>query len=78
MVTNSYHMKRLHLTLKTYMPNWIKFTLCPAHDGITKLDNWFLSEKGRIRVEAEAEKVIKYVKQGALCDDAFSFHIENY
>lgn len=76
-VTNTYHMKRLHLTLKTYMPNWIKFSLCPSHDGVTRKDNWFHSQKGRIRVQTEAEKVIKYVKQGALADEELEiFHDE--
>lgn len=67
-VTTSYHMKRLHLTLKTYMPDWIKYTLCPAEDNNTRKDNWFLSELGRSRVQAESSKLIKYIKQGALCD----------
>lgn len=68
-VTTSYHMKRLHLTLKTYMPDWIKYTLCPAEDNNTRKDNWFLSELGRSRVQAESSKLIKYIKQGALCDN---------
>jgi len=68
-VSTSYHMRRLHLTLKTYMPNWIKYTLCPAEDNNTGKDNWFLSEIGRKRVQDEAAKVIKYVKQGALLDE---------
>lgn len=67
-VTTSYHMKRLHLTLKTYMPDWIKYTLCPGEDNNTRKDNWFLSELGRSRVQAESSKLIKYIKQGALCD----------
>ncbi len=68
-VTTSYHMRRLHLTLKTYMPTWIKFTLCPAEDHITRKENWFLSERGRKRVQRESQKVINYVKQGALIDE---------
>ncbi|KRG12604.1 hypothetical protein ACA30_18510 [Virgibacillus soli] len=74
-VTNSYHMRRLYLTLKTYMPGWIKFTLCPTQDGVTSKDNWFQSEKGRIRVQTEVEKIIKYVKQGALVDEEYEFLI---
>ena len=72
-VTNSFHMKRLIMTLKTYMPSWIKFTLCPTHDGVTREDNWYLSEKGRIRVGTEAEKIIKYVKQGSIKDEKLKF-----
>ncbi|WP_026695186.1 YdcF family protein [Peribacillus kribbensis] len=68
-VTASYHMRRLHLTMKTYMPQWIDFTLCPANDKRTRKDNWFLTEIGRRRVEAETSKIISYVKQGALVDE---------
>lgn len=68
-VTTSYHIRRLHLTLKTYMPNWIKFTLCPADDNNTSSYNWYQSEVGRKRVQNESMKIIKYVKQGALCDE---------
>lgn len=67
-VTTSYHMRRLHLTLKTYMPHWIKFSLCPAEDNNTRKDNWLLSELGRKRVKDECAKIIQYVKQGALYD----------
>ncbi|MFI8575412.1 YdcF family protein [Rossellomorea aquimaris] len=68
LVTTSYHMRRLHLTLKTYMPDWIDYTLCPAEDNHTREDNWFLSHTGIKRVQDESAKIIKYVKQGALCD----------
>lgn len=68
-VTTTFHMKRLHLTLKTYMPPWINFTLCPVNDRTTRADNWFQSEQGRMRAEAEARKIIMYVKQGALVDE---------
>ena len=68
-VTTSYHMKRLYLTLKTYMPGWIKFTLCAAEDNNTRKDNWFLSELGRKRVRDESAKIIRYIKNGALCDE---------
>ncbi|MBP3951880.1 YdcF family protein [Bacillus suaedae] len=67
-VTTSYHMKRLHLTLKTYMPSWINYTLCAAEDNNTRKDNWFLSDLGRKRVQDESVKLIRYVKQGALAD----------
>lgn len=68
-VTAPYHMRRLYLTLKTYMPNWIEFTLCPANDGMTGKDNWFLSENGRRRVQTESAKIIHYVKLRALVDE---------
>lgn len=67
-VTSAFHMKRLYLTLKTYMPHWIQFTLCPAEDDSTTKDNWFLSQHGRKRVKEECAKLIQYVKQGGLKD----------
>lgn len=67
-VTSSYHMKRLYLTLKTYMPDWIQFTLCPADDLAMSKENWFSTEISRQRVLTEARKLVTYVKQGALRD----------
>ncbi|NGP45703.1 YdcF family protein [Bacillaceae bacterium SIJ1] len=67
-VTTFYHMRRLHLTLKTYMPHWIEYTLCPVNDKMTRPDGWFHTEIGRKRVKEECTKLIKYVKQGALLD----------
>ncbi|PFA63081.1 hypothetical protein CN378_18780 [Bacillus sp. AFS015802] len=73
-VTSSYHMRRLHLTLQTYMPEWISFTLCPAEDDNTRVDNWFQSEIGIKRVRDESAKLIRYVGQGALKDE--DIHID--
>jgi uncharacterized SAM-binding protein YcdF (DUF218 family) len=68
-VTTIYHMRRLHLTLKTYMPDWIEYSLCPVNDKTTKVDNWFMYPYGRKRVEMESVKLINYVKQGIIVDD---------
>lgn len=67
-VTTSYHMRRLYLTLKTYMPDWIDFTLCPAEDNHTRESNWFTNESGRKRVRGECARLIYYTRQGALID----------
>ncbi|SER75851.1 DUF218 domain-containing protein [Gracilibacillus ureilyticus] len=67
-VTNAFHMRRLSLTLQTYMPDWIEFTLCPVNDRNTRKDNWFASEVGRERAMKEAKKIIDYVKLGVLKD----------
>ncbi|MBS4198543.1 YdcF family protein [Bacillus sp. FJAT-49732] len=67
-VTASYHMRRTFLTLKTYMPDWIEFSLCPAEDQSTKKDNWFLNVHGRKRVTEESRKIISYIKEGAIVD----------
>ncbi|MCI1590622.1 YdcF family protein [Heyndrickxia oleronia] len=68
-VTSNYHMKRAYLTLKTYMPSWIEYSLCKAENQYTQEDNWFLTEEGRKRVKEESKKIIKYVKWGAIIDD---------
>lgn len=70
-VTSSYHIRRTYLTFKTYMPDWIEFTLCPADDQNTCKDNWFLSQYGRERAVTEAKKIIEYISWGALLDDEF-------
>ncbi len=67
-VTSHYHMRRLNLTLRTYMPDWIDYSLCPVNDKSTRRDNWFLNPYGRERVEAESAKIISYVKQGIIMD----------
>jgi hypothetical protein len=72
-VTTTYHMRRTLSNLKTYMPNWIEFSLCPADDTNTKIDNWFLNEHGRRRVENESKKLITYSKLGAIMDDNIKF-----
>nr|WP_299095121.1 YdcF family protein [uncultured Metabacillus sp.] len=68
-VTTIYHIRRFYLTLKTYMPDWIEYSLCPVNDKTTKVDNWFMYPYGRKRVEMESSKLIKYVKQGIIVDD---------
>ncbi|MEK3887506.1 YdcF family protein [Bacillus sp. FSL K6-3431] len=72
-VTASYHMRRTYLTLKTYMPSWIKYSLCPAEDQNTKQENWFLNVYGRQRVVAESNKIINYVRLGSIVDDHIHF-----
>jgi uncharacterized SAM-binding protein YcdF (DUF218 family) len=68
-VTATIHMRRMHLVLQTYMPNWIKYSLCPVDDRTTRKDNWFNYPFGRQRVEREASKLIDYVKRGIIIDE---------
>lgn len=70
-VTATYHMKRTHLTLKTYMPEWISFSLCPVDNQTTGKNNWWLNRYGRKRVREESRKIIEYVRMGAIKDDLF-------
>jgi len=68
-VTTNFHMRRFHLTLKTFMPDWIEYSLCTVNDQTTREDNWFNYPYGRKRVEMESGKLINYVKQGVILDD---------
>lgn len=68
-VTSAYHMRRAYLTLRTYMPQWIEYSLCPADDLTTKQDNWWLHAGGTKRITTESKKIIEYVKNGAIEDD---------
>lgn len=70
-VTTTYHMKRTHLTLKTYMPEWVSYSLCPVDDRTTGKNNWWLNRYGRKRVKEESLKIIEYIQMGALKDDVF-------
>lgn len=74
-VTASFHMRRLLMTLKTYMPKSIEFIPCRADDMSTKEDNWFLSEESRVRVKDESIKVITYVKQKTMADEKIIYKI---
>lgn len=74
-VTNSYHMKRLYLTLKTYMPSWIKLTLCPANDKVIEKNIGVLSKEEKKHIQKESEKIIRYVKQGSLIDEQINYKL---
>jgi uncharacterized SAM-binding protein YcdF (DUF218 family) len=67
-VTTTYHMRRAFMTMRTYLPDSITYTFCPVDDKNTKRDNWFLSEKGTLRVRDECRKIIIYTRDGQLRD----------
>lgn len=67
-VSTYYHLRRCFLALKTYMPKWIDYSLCPAIDPITCPDQWHQSETGIQKVSGEVQALIKYVKEGYLED----------
>lgn len=68
-VTATIHMHRMHLILQTYMPSWIKFSLCTVDDCTTKKANWFTNPYGRERVNRETGKLIDYAKRGIIIDE---------
>ncbi len=68
-VTTYIQMLRIYLSFKTYMPSWIEYSLYPVNDRTAREDNWFLTPYGRLRVETEVEKIIRYVNEGILIDE---------
>jgi uncharacterized SAM-binding protein YcdF (DUF218 family) len=68
LVTNYFHLRRCYLSMKTFMPDWIEYSLCGALDINTRPDNWWTNEKGQIRVRNELDRLIKYTKAKEIID----------
>lgn len=54
--------------MKTYMPDWIEYSLCGVLDVNTRPDNWWTNEKGNTRVMNEVERLIKYTRSKEIVD----------
>ncbi len=67
-VSTYYHLRRCSLALKTYMPKWTQYSLCPAIDPLTHPEQWFMNEIGIRKVSTEAQTLIGYVNEGYLED----------
>lgn len=68
LVSSPYHMRRCELTCRTYMPDWIQYSLCPDNRPYGQSYNWWKAEKERQRVMKEATSLVKYVREGILMD----------
>ncbi|WP_442601817.1 YdcF family protein [Paenibacillus sp. KN14-4R] len=68
LVTNFFHLRRCLLSMKTFMPDWIKYSLCGVLDINTRPDNWWTNEKGKTRVMNEVERLIKYTRSKDIID----------
>ena len=68
LVTNPCHMRRsLHIARYLY-PASIQVHPCPAEDTNTRRHNWMLTDKGRARVLAEAQNLMRCVQNGVFPD----------
>jgi uncharacterized SAM-binding protein YcdF (DUF218 family) len=67
-VSSPYHVRRCELTLKTYMPKWISYSLCPDDRPYGQSYNWWKGEKERQQIMKEARSIVKYVREGILID----------
>lgn len=68
-VTAAIHMRRMHLLLETYMPDWIEYSLSAVDDRTTKEENWFNNPYRRDRVDRETQKLIDYARHGIIIDE---------
>ncbi|MGE6204020.1 YdcF family protein [Guptibacillus hwajinpoensis] len=67
-VSSPYHMKRCHLTLTTYMPDWISYTLCPDDRESGQGGHWWKNDRENARVMKELHSMQKYIQKGILKD----------
>lgn len=67
-VSSPYHMKRCHLTLTTYMPDWISYSYCSDDRELGQQNNWWKHDEERARVIKELHSIQRYVQEGILKD----------
>ncbi|WP_347548734.1 YdcF family protein [Pseudalkalibacillus hwajinpoensis] len=67
-VSSPFHMKRCLLTLKTYMPDWIDYTLCADDRKVGQRSNWWTDPIEKARVLKEVNSISNYVKKGIIKD----------
>jgi vancomycin permeability regulator SanA len=69
LVSSEWHMQRVRLTARKFMPAKIRFLCCPTLDGCNRR-NWTNSEVCRSEVENEAVLIETFLETGALCRDS--------
>lgn len=67
-VSIPWHYRRGLLSLKTYYPEWINYSWCPANYENCQADNWWQYPESYRYVIKEINNVIKLVKEGQLMD----------
>ena len=65
LVSSEWHMRRVLLTARRYLPSRIRLVCCPTCEGCNR-DNWTESEECRGEVEQEATLLEAYLATGAL------------
>lgn len=67
-VSIPYHYRRCLLTFKTYYPQWIDYTWCPANYQECQPNNWWKHPNFNNYVRKEIDSLIKFVREGQLID----------
>jgi hypothetical protein len=65
LVSSEWHMRRVLLTARRYLPSRIRLVCCPTCEGCNR-HNWTKSEECRGEVEQEATLLEAYLATGAL------------
>ena len=68
-VSAPFHMRRCRMTLDTYMPDWLEWTLCPDSRPKGQRHNWWQDPHEAAMVKKELESLVKYVQLGILQDE---------
>lgn len=61
------------LSLKTYYPQWIGYSWCPANYKKHQSYNWWRDSESNRYVIKEITNLVKFVKEGQLMDIEFDF-----
>ena len=77
-VTNAFHMKRALLTAKQYFPSSYTFIPCPVSDSSGGENAWFLSEKGRRRIEKELRSLVVSVSNDWAADEQIDAQYDDF
>ena len=67
-VSIPWHYRRCLLSLKTYYPQWIDYTWCPADYKECQPDNWWQYPESYKYVMKEIANLVQLVKEGQLMD----------
>ncbi|WP_270180154.1 YdcF family protein [Alkalihalobacillus sp. CinArs1] len=68
-VSSPYHMKRCLLSLKTYMPKHIAYSLCSDDRIIGQRTNWWTDPNEKSYILKEVKSIKKYAELGILLDE---------
>ncbi|HBY21119.1 MAG TPA: hypothetical protein DEG71_08960 [Clostridiales bacterium] len=71
-VTTWGHMRRAILTLKTYMPKEVNYSMCSSYPEIKNVGTWSQDwdqvEEAKKRIKTEVKAIVKYINKGDLID----------
>ena len=67
-VSIPWHYRRCLLSLKTYYPQWIEYSWCPANYSQCQPNNWWKCPDSSNYVIKEIANLVNFVREGQLMD----------